>query len=144
MLNCLRVAYMPLQWLHNGRDGVSNHQPHDCLLNRLSGRRSKKIAKLRVTGLCAGNLPGTGEFPTQRASNAENGSIWWRHHGSIRCATNSQRSVTQHHARLHLWVYLPVCKGRAMFNYFADTQMHDGVMTWKPILYYWPLRRIHR
>ena len=24
-----------LQWRHNGRDGVSNHQPHDCLLNRL-------------------------------------------------------------------------------------------------------------
>ena len=23
-----------LQWRHNGRDGVSNHQPHDCLLNR--------------------------------------------------------------------------------------------------------------
>ena len=22
----------------------------------------------------------TGEFPAQRASNAENGSIWWRHH----------------------------------------------------------------
>ena len=22
----------------------------------------------------------TGEFPTQRASNAENVSIWWRHH----------------------------------------------------------------
>ena len=24
-----------LLWRHNGRDGVSNHQPHDCLLNRL-------------------------------------------------------------------------------------------------------------
>ena len=24
----------------------------------------------------------TGEFPTQRASNAENVSIWWRHHGN--------------------------------------------------------------
>ena len=27
---------------HNGRDSVPNHQPHDCLLNRLSRRRSKK------------------------------------------------------------------------------------------------------
>ena len=27
--------------------------------------------KARVTGLCAGNSPGTGEFPTQMASNAE-------------------------------------------------------------------------
>ena len=31
-----------LQWRHNERDGVSNHQPHDCLLNCLSRRRSKK------------------------------------------------------------------------------------------------------
>ena len=23
----------------------------------------------------------TGEFPAQKASNAENVSIWWRHHG---------------------------------------------------------------
>ena len=23
----------------------------------------------------------TGEFPSQRASNVENGSIWWLHHG---------------------------------------------------------------
>ena len=40
----------------------------------------KKTSKLCVTGLCAGNSPGTGEFPAQMASNAENGSIWWRHH----------------------------------------------------------------
>ena len=30
-------------------------------------------------GLCVGNSPVTGEFPAQRASNAENVSIWWRH-----------------------------------------------------------------
>ena len=29
---------------------------------------------------CAGNSPGTGEFPAQMASYAENVSIWWRHH----------------------------------------------------------------
>ena len=69
-----------LLWGHNESDGVSNHQPHDCLLNRLFGHRSKKTSKLRVTGLCAGNSPETGEFPAQMASNAENVSIWWRHH----------------------------------------------------------------
>ena len=31
-----------LQWRHNERDGVSNHQPHDCSLNRLFRRRSRK------------------------------------------------------------------------------------------------------
>ena len=47
----------PLQCRHNGRGSVWNHQPHDCL------HRSKKTLKLRVTGLCAGNSPVTGEFP---------------------------------------------------------------------------------
>ena len=32
---------------YSGRNGVSNQQPHDCLLNRL----------FHVTGLCAGNSP---------------------------------------------------------------------------------------
>ena len=72
---------MALQWRHNDHDGVSNHQPRDCLLNRLFRRRSKKTSKLRVTGLCEGNSPGTGEFPAQMASYAQNVSIWWRHHG---------------------------------------------------------------
>ena len=45
-----------------------------------SGMDKKKTSKLRVTGLCAGNSPVTGEFPAQRASKAENVSIWWRHH----------------------------------------------------------------
>ena len=69
-----------LQWRHDERDGVSNNQPYHCLLERLFRCRSKKTSELRVTGLCAGNLPVTGEFPTQMASNAENVSMWWRHH----------------------------------------------------------------
>ena len=69
-----------LRWRRNGRGGVSIHQLHDCLVNRLFRRRSKKTSKLRVTGLCVGNSPGTGEFPAQMASNVENVSIWWRHH----------------------------------------------------------------
>ena len=75
----LRNSQWVKQWRHNGRNGISNHQPHDCLLNRLFECRSKKTSKLRVTGLCEGNSPETGEFPVQRASNAENVSIWWHH-----------------------------------------------------------------
>ena len=70
-----------LQWRHNGRDGVSNRQPPDCLFNHLFRDRSKKTSKLCATGLCVGNSQVAGEFPAQRASNAENVSIWWRHHG---------------------------------------------------------------
>ena len=68
-----------LQCRHNERDGVSNHQPYDCLPKRLFRHRSKEASKLRVAGLCEGNSPVTGEFPAQRASNAENVSTWWRH-----------------------------------------------------------------
>ena len=45
-----------------------------------SGCRSKKTSKLHVTGLCEGNSPVNCAFPTQRASNTENASIWWCHH----------------------------------------------------------------
>ena len=79
------------KWRNNGRDGVSNHQPHDCLLNRLFCRRSKKTSKLRVTGLCAGNSPVTGEFPAQMSSNAENVSIWWRHHAIEQSSVENQQ-----------------------------------------------------
>ena len=84
----LGVHRFTLRWRHNGCDSVSNYQPHHCLLNRLFRRRSKKTSKHRVTGLCAGNSPGTGEFSAQMASNAENVSIWWRHHDVV----DSQRS----------------------------------------------------
>ena len=52
-----------LHWRHNDHDGVSNHQPNGCLLNRLFRRRSKKTSKLSVTGLCVGNSPGPVNSP---------------------------------------------------------------------------------
>ena len=70
--------FISVQWRHNERHGVSNHQPHDCLLNRLFQIRENKAP--RHWPLCAGNSPLTGEFPAQRASIAEIVSIWWRHH----------------------------------------------------------------
>ena len=76
-------SQISLRWRHNGHDCVSNHQPRHCLLNRLFERRSKKTSKHRVTGLCEGNSPGTGEFPAQMARNVENVSIWWRHHVNL-------------------------------------------------------------
>ena len=76
------LATNSLQWRHNERNGISNHQPHDCLLKRLFSHRSKKTSKLHVTGLCEGNSLVTGEYPAQRASNTENVSIWWCHHES--------------------------------------------------------------
>ena len=53
----------PLQSCHNGHDGVSTHQPHDCLLNRLFGCRSKKTSKPRVTGHLWGEFTGDQWIP---------------------------------------------------------------------------------
>ena len=75
----------PLQWRHDELDGVSGHQPPDCLLKLLFRRSSKKTSKLRVTGLCVGNSPVTGECSAQMVSNTENISIWWRHHVNLFC-----------------------------------------------------------
>ena len=71
------------QWRHNGHDSVSCHQPHHCLLNRLFRRRSKKISKLRVTGLCAGihqwpvNSPHTWPI-TRKMFPFDDVIMWWR------------------------------------------------------------------
>ena len=54
---------------------------------------SKKTSTICVTGLCAGNSPVTGEFPAPMASNAENVSIWWRHHVMGRSVNRSQLSA---------------------------------------------------
>ena len=76
------LRYSRLEWCHNERGGISNDRRHDCLLNRLSRHRSQRKSTLSVTGHCEGNSPGTRVFPAQRANNADNVSIWWRHHES--------------------------------------------------------------
>ena len=73
---------LSLKWRHNGHNSVSNHQPHDCLLNCLFRRISKETSNLHVIDLCEENSPVTGELTAQRASYAENVSICWRHHGA--------------------------------------------------------------
>ena len=73
-------SLLSLKWRHNERGSVSNNQRLHFLSNCRFRSSSKKTSKFRVTGLCAGISPVTGELPTQRARNAENVSIWWRHH----------------------------------------------------------------
>ena len=77
----LAVSDIPLkllQWSHNVT--ASQITSLTIVYSVVYSGKSKKTPKLRVTGLCAGNSPGTGEFPAQMASYVENVSIWWRHH----------------------------------------------------------------
>ena len=62
----------------------------------------KKTSKLRVTDLCAGNSLVIGEFPAQMASNAENVSIWWRHHVH---ALNLYMQWSETHFKNSLWAH---------------------------------------
>ena len=62
---------------HNERDGVSNLQPDECLLNRLFKAQIIENIKALLHWPLGGKF--TGDFPAQMASNVENVSIWWRH-----------------------------------------------------------------
>ena len=55
--------------------------------------------KLRITGLCTWVSPVTGEFPVQKASDAENISIWWRHL-ALPCYQLSAAHLTIRHAHM--------------------------------------------
>ena len=82
LLHFYLFDFRSLHWRHNDHDGVSNHQPHGCLLNRLFGRWSKKTSKLRVTGLCAGNSPGPVNSPhkgpvTRKMFPFDDVIMWW-------------------------------------------------------------------
>ena len=79
---------------YGGDDGVPNFHYNDVIMDTIASQitsltsvystvysdADQKISKLRVTGLCAGNSPKAGKFPSQMASSAENVSISWRHH----------------------------------------------------------------
>ena len=90
---------------------VSNHQPHDCLLNRLFRHRSEKTSELRVTGLCVGNSPMTGEFP---------------HRGP----------ATRKMSRFDGVIMNNVC--RCGSTEYRVSHTHDDVIKWKHFPRYWP------
>ena len=101
---CIKEVFSPEVVAHysNERDGVSNYRRLDCLPKRLFRRKSKKTSKLRVTGLCKGNPPVAGGFLSQRDSNAENASIWWRHHVRNICVHTSSSEISLLHSNAEL------------------------------------------
>ena len=70
-------------WRHNGHGVVWNHQPYDCLLNRLIRAQIKENIKApRHWPLC-GEFTRNRWIPAQMASDADNVSFWWRHHAHV-------------------------------------------------------------
>ena len=78
-----------LQWRHNGRDGGSITGVSIVCSTVGSGGDQRKHQSSALLVLGVGNSPVTGEFPAQRASKAENVSIWWRHHGILFSGCNT-------------------------------------------------------
>ena len=114
-----------LQWRHNECDSVSNHQPQDCLFNCLFRRRSKKTSKLRAIGLCAGNSLVTDEFHAQRASNAENVSIWWRHHDFRRTVDSHSTIRRNHRCSQRTWYLDALIRKCSCYNcYYVEPLKH--------------------
>ena len=79
----ITLGCVSLQWRDKGCDSVPNHQPRDCLLNRLFSRRSKKTSKLHVTGLCPGPVKSPHKWPVTRKMFPFDGVIMYSYHGIV-------------------------------------------------------------
>ena len=98
-------------------------------------RRSKKTSKLNDTGLCAGNSPVTG--------NAENVSIWWRHHEDNSIWSKYKRTLinqaTGNCERGYMLQYIP----RNMHTVFAllcfVVVIHWLIFPYPSGLLHWPV-----
>ena len=60
------LLFVALQWRNNGRGGVSNYQPHHCLLNRLFRRTSKKTSLACVRGIHRWTVNSPHKWPVTR------------------------------------------------------------------------------
>ena len=76
------------------------------ILTKYSRKHSIARQKAVLLVFCEGNSPMTGGFPSQRANNEENVSIWWRHHCLI---------CTQH-LSMTRYVWYRVIEDRAMWS----------------------------
>ena len=66
-----------------------------------------------------GNSPGTGEFLAQMASNAENVSIWWRHH---------EIDFFQHVGRERWYVFMYSSNVLVIDVYYLICDIHDYLL----------------
>ena len=89
-----------LQWRNNGHDCVSNHQLYDCIQAQIK----ENTKTPRHWPLC-GEFTGTGT----KGQDAENISIWWRHHGKWRLICTGSHSIVVCSGSEH--VDLPISSG---------------------------------
>ena len=69
-----------LEWRHSGRDGVSNHQSHDCSLNRFFRRRSRKHQSSTSLAFVRGFHRWPVNSPRKGPVTRKMLPLLWRHH----------------------------------------------------------------
>ena len=92
--------------------------------------------------------PVTGEFPEQRASNAENVSIWWRHYLAISCGKSFARPLQANSAffflllqkknnsivqKICIYVFRPNVSFFFFFSIHCRSKLHQ--IFWKDICF---------
>ena len=80
-----------------------------------------------------GKFTGTGEFPAQIASNADNFSIWWRHHGQyLRPVLFTTLTVYQQNGDYRTWATIVHDCGECNFAkyYFFIDGTRDITILW--------------
>ena len=105
-----------LQWRHNEHHAVSNYRQIDWLFNRLFISTLKKASNPALLALCVGNPPVTGGFLSQRASNAETVSIWWRHRNTV--VTRYPQEYHNFHGCLHWYLFFTL-----IYSYFRNDEI---------------------
>ena len=92
------------QWRHNERDRVASQITsltivYSTVYSGVDQRKHQRSALLAFVRRIHASV--TGEFPAQKASNAENISIWWRHHiYDLANLTNVSESIILQSVRL--------------------------------------------
>ena len=101
------IMLIPLQWRHNGCDGVSNHQSHHCLLNRLFRRADqRKHQGSAPLAFVQGMVNSPHKGPVTRKMFPFDDVIMSSHQGDI-CATGgSQQCFRSGHITFHGLFYL--------------------------------------
>ena len=133
-LSTKRCKAATLQWRHNERDSVSNHQPHQCLLIVYSSADHRKHQSSASLAFVRGPV----NSPHKFASNAENVSIWWRHHETVVGRQQAQRPVF-----VYIWMDINVFDAFAIITIWfkMSSKIWLNIETWPQFIRNMPSNR---
>ena len=104
------VEYSPLRWRHNEHDSVSNHQPHDCLFNRIfrhsgtdQGKYQSSASLAFVRGMHRWPLNSPHKGPVTRKMFPFVEVIMYEKRWSCGCASSHKYAVI-------CWYHYDVCR----------------------------------